>query len=158
MNPSAHLTSVAALAEFRTGLCTFIEEARNALSALEMEIRRAREWLDGQLQHWKQELREAEDAMILARNELARRRMMRISDRPPDTTEQEKVLARAKAWFDHCTEKLANTKRWLWKLPEEIRDYDGSSKALQDIVESDLPKVAAQLEHKIAVLEAYLRK
>lgn len=77
MNPSAHVSSVAALADFRAGLCTFMEEARNAVIMLTMEIRRAEEWLGDQLRYWKDEVRQAEDAVILARSELARRKMMR---------------------------------------------------------------------------------
>jgi hypothetical protein len=155
VSQSAHVVSVAALADFRAGMCTFIEEARNALTTLDMEIRRAQDWLTGQLQYWKEEVRAAEDAVILARNELARRRMMRISDRPPDTTEQEKALARARARFEHAEERLVNTKRWLWLLPEEIREYQGPARQFEDIVEADLPKVVAMLERKIAVLDAY---
>jgi len=155
MSQSAHVVSVGALADFRAGLCVFADEAKNALTTLDMDIRRALDWLTGQLQHWKEEARAAEDAVILARNELARRRMMRISDRPPDTTEQEKVLARARAWLEHAQERLENTKRWLWALPEEIRDYEGPARLFQEIVESDLPKVVAMLGRKIQSLEAY---
>jgi hypothetical protein len=155
MTPSAYITSVNALTEFRAGVCTFAEEARNALTELDMEIRRAVEWLSEQQQFWKAEVRAAEDAVILARNELARRRMMRIGDRPPDTTDQEKILARAIQRLDHAQEKLARTKHWLMVLPDEIREYEGPSRLFQDIVASDLPKVAALLERKIAALEAY---
>ena len=44
---SAHVTSLAALSEFRTSLTTFIDEAKNAVTTLEMEIRRCLDWLDG---------------------------------------------------------------------------------------------------------------
>ena len=155
MTLSAHVSSVNALAEFRSGLCTFIEEARNALIAMDMEIRRAVDWLNDQLRFWKDEVREAEDAVIRARSELSRRQMMKIDGRPPDTTEQLKNLARAKAQLEHAQEKLAATKKWITVLPEEIREYQGPSRLFEDVVEYDLPKVAAMLERKIAALEAY---
>src|ERR1700677_518385 len=112
MTLSAHVSSVNALAEFRSGLCTFIEEARNALIAMDMEIRRAVDWLNDQLRFWKDEVREAEDAVIRARSELSRRQMMKIDGRPPDTTEQLKNLARAKSQLEHPQEKLRATKKW----------------------------------------------
>jgi chromosome segregation ATPase len=155
MAESAHLSSINALADFRAGLCTFMEEARNAVAELDMEIRRAVDWLDDQLRTWKEEVREAEDDMIRARSELSRRRLMRVGDRPPDTTEQEKNLARARQRLEFAQEELAATKHWLIVLPEELRLYQAPSRAFQDTVESDLPKVAALLERKIAALEAY---
>ena len=129
---SAHVTSLAALSEFRTSLTTFIEEAKNALTALEMEIRRCLDWLDEQLGHWKEEVRKAEDDVIRAQNELSRKRMMRIGDRPPDTTDLEKVLAAARQRLEHAREKFANTKRWLWALPDEIREYQGPCRLFQE--------------------------
>ena len=155
MNPSAHVSSLAALSDFRSGLCTFAEEARNALITLDMEVRRAVDWLHGQLEFWKKEVRAAEDETMLARNDLVRKRMMRIGDRPPDTSEQERVLARAKQRLEHAEEKLARTRHWVQTLPDEIQEFTSPSRALADIVEADLPKVVALLERKIESLEAY---
>ena len=155
MSQSAHVSSVNALAEFRSGLCTFMEEARNALVALDMEVRRTVEWLEGQASVWKDEVREGEDDVLRARSELSRRKMMRIGGRPPDTTEQEKNLARARRKLEHAQEKLTATKHWLMILPEEIREFEGPTRLLKDVVESDLPKVAGVLARKIAALEAY---
>ena len=155
MAESAHVSSIGALAEFRAGLCTFIEEARNAMVSLDMEIRRVVDWVGDQLRFWKDEMREAEDDVLRARSELSRRKMMRVGDRPIDTTEQEKNLARARRRLEHAEEKLAATKHWILVLPDEIREFEGPSRLFQDSVESDLPKVVAMLERKIAALEAY---
>ena len=70
MGTSAHITSVNALGDFRSGLCTFMHEARDALAALDMEIRRCADWLKEQGHVWKKEVREAEDALARARSEL----------------------------------------------------------------------------------------
>jgi hypothetical protein len=155
MSGSAHITSVTALANFRAGLCTFIDQAKDAQVTLDMEIRRTLDWLQDQVGHWKAEIRDAENAVIQAKMELSRRRMMRISDRPPDTTEQEKQLARAKRWLEEAQEKLAATKRWLLVLPDEIREYEGPNKLLQGFLERELPRMAGLLEQKINSLEAY---
>src|SRR6516165_2242925 len=53
MSTSARVFSVDALVDLKATLCTFTAEAREALSAVEMEIRRNQVWLDGQLAHWR---------------------------------------------------------------------------------------------------------
>jgi hypothetical protein len=155
MAQSAHVTSVNAMTDFRAGLCTFTAEAGNALVALDMEIHRAVDWLSDQLRAWKEEVREAEDAAIMARNELARRKIMRVGDRPVDTADQEKMLARARQRLEYAEEKLALTKHWLAVLPDEIREYEGPKRQFQDMCEVDLPRIVTMLERKIAALEAY---
>ena len=81
---------------------------------------------------------------------------MRIGDRLPDTTDQEKLRARQR--LEHAQEKLVNTKRWLWALPDEIREYQGPCRLFQDMVEGDLPTVVTMLQRKILTLEAYIKK
>ena len=81
--------------------------------------------------------------------------MMRVGDRPPDTTEQEKNLARARQRLDHAQEKLTATKHWLITLPDEVREFEAQSRLLRDTIESDVPKMLALLERKIAALAAY---
>ena len=54
--------------------------------------RRSQDWLESQLAMWKAEIRRAEEAVVQAKNALNRKKMMRISDRPPDTTDEENGL------------------------------------------------------------------
>ena len=46
MSQAARVLSVQALRDFRVSLYKFIEEARNALSGVDMELRRTRDWLE----------------------------------------------------------------------------------------------------------------
>jgi chromosome segregation ATPase len=154
---SAKVHSVERLADFKAALQTFAAKAKDAMSSNAMEIRRSQDWLEGQLDLWKAEIRRAEDAVVLAKNELARKKMMRIGDRPPDTTEQEKTLRKARARLAHAEEKRDNAKAWLRQLPEAVQEYDGQAHPFQDALEHDLAKMIAFLEHKIAALEEYQR-
>lgn len=156
MDPSAHVTAVEALVLFRADLATFLAQAKDALTTLDMDIRRAFQWLDEQKRHWEAAVRQAEDEVFQARNELARRRMMKIGDRTPDTTEQEKALARARARLEHAERKLEATRRWQRTFPDEVDEYHGPSRQLQGLLEADLPRMLAYLESKIASLEAYM--
>lgn len=154
---SAQVHALQRLAEFKAALQSFADKAKDAMSGNAMAIRRSGDWLDEQLGLWKSEIRRAEDAVIQARNELVRKKMMRIGDRQPDTTEEEKVLRRAQARLAHAEEKRDNTKRWVRELPDAVEEYDGQARPFQDVLEHDVAKMVAFLEQKIAVLEEYLR-
>jgi ribosomal protein S20 len=154
---SAQVHSVERLADFKAALQTFADKAKDAMSSNAMEIRRAQDWLARQLQLWKSEIRRAEEAVVVAKNELARKKMMRISDRPPDTTDQEKALRKAQARLAHAEAKRDNAKAWLRQLPDAIEEYDGQARPFQDVLDHNLAKMIAFLEQKIAALEEYQR-
>ncbi|MCI0380383.1 MAG: hypothetical protein L0215_22590 [Gemmataceae bacterium] len=156
MNPSANVQAISALSDFRAALINFSDQAKQALSMLDMDIRRTFDFLDEQLGRWQAAARKAEDGVFQAKTELARRKMMKIGDRTPDTSEQEETLAHAKARLEFAQEKLAATQRWLRDLPNELIDYQGPSRQLQGFLEADVPRMTAFLDQKIAALEAYL--
>ena len=152
---TAQVHALQRLADFKVAVQLFADKAKDAMSSNGMEIRRSVDWLEGQLLTWTAEIRRAEDAVFQAKKELTLRRMMRIADRPADTTEQEKVLRRAQARLVYAEEKRAHTKTWIRKLPDAIEEYDGQARPFQDILEHDLRKMIAFLEQKLAALEAY---
>src|SRR5262245_33596148 len=153
----ARVRSLDALIDLKASLCTFAADAKEALSAVAMEIRRVENWLDDQRKYWTRIVKECEDEVFQAKQELARRKMMRISDRPPDTTEQEETLRRAQARLEHAEEKLERTQRWLRQFPENVIECEGPLNLLTGLMEGDLPKADALLEQKIAALEAYVQ-
>jgi hypothetical protein len=154
---SARVRSVDALVDLKAAFCTFTAEAKEALSSLEMEIRQFEEWLSCQLKFWKQAVKESEEEVFLAKQELAQRKMMRFHDREPDTTEQEKALRIARQRLEFAEDKVETTRRWQRQYPEAIIDYKGPIHQLTTILEADLPKADALLENKIASLEAYVQ-
>ena len=152
---SAQVYALERLAEFKAALQTFADKAKDAMSSNAMEVRRSQDWLEEHLQRWKSEVRRAEEAVAIAKNELARKKMMRISDRPPDTTDQEKILRRARARLEHAEQKRDNTKGWLIRFPDAIEEYDGQARPFQDMLEFEMVKMVLFLQQKIAALEAY---
>lgn len=158
MNPSARVTSLEALIDFRAALATFAADAREALGAVDMETRRTLDWLEDQLKHWEAAVRRGEDRVFQAKSELVRRRMMRIGDRPPDCTEQEEALELAREALAHAEEQAEKTERWLRRLlPEALLDYRGPAGQMAGTIEGELPRALALLERKIEALEAYLQ-
>jgi hypothetical protein len=154
---SARVRSIEALASLKAALCTFASEAKEALSSAALDIRRAQSWLADQLKHWTGAVRQSEDAVFHAKQELSRRRMMRIGDRPPDCTEQEEALELARRRLEYAEEKLEITRRWQRQWPEAIIDYDGPVNQLLGLIDGQLPKADALLAQKIAALEEYVR-
>ena len=122
---------------------------------MQMEIRRSFQWLEERLQSWHAEVRRAEEDVFQARQELTRRRLIRVGDRPADTTEQEIALARAQQRLAYAQEKQAACRRWLRDLPDAVADYEGPAINYQNIVECDVPRMSAFLDRKMDLLEAY---
>ena len=156
MAEAANVTAITALSDLRAALLTFAGEARDALDAVQMEIRRTFDWLDGQLKSWQQEVRRCEDEVFQCQQELARRKMMRVGDRPPDTTEQEKALRKARAKLEYAEEQREKTRKWIRDLPEAVTEYDGPTRQLGTLIEGGLQRACALLERKVEALEEYV--
>src|SRR5438445_12086290 len=105
MSNAAQVHAVERLVDFKASLQTFTDKAKDAMSGNQMEIRRSFDWVEAQLSYWKVEIRHAEDAVIQAKLELARRKMMKVGDRPADTTFQEKELRKAQARLAHAEDR-----------------------------------------------------
>ena len=152
---AAQVHSLEKLIDFQAALATYAHHAKEALTSVEMEIRRAQDWLEERLESWHAEVRRLEEEVFKAKQELARRRLIRVGDRPADTTEQEINLAKAQARLDHAQEKQAACRRWLRDLPDAINEYQGHAINCQTLLESDLPRMMAFLDRKMDLLEAY---
>jgi hypothetical protein len=153
---AANVTTIAALADLRAALLTFADEGRDALGAVETEIRRTFDWLDAQLKHWQHEVRRCEDELFQAKQELARRKILRVGDRPPDCTEQEKAVRLAQARLEHAEEQREKTRVWLRELPEAVMEYEGPGRQLGNLIDGGLERACALLERKVESLEAYV--
>jgi chromosome segregation ATPase len=152
---TAQVHALQQLSDFQAALQGFRDKAKDAVGSNTMEIRRCLNWLESQLEAWKGEIRRAEEAVFVAKCELTRRRMMRIGDRPADTTEQEKALRKAQHRLAHAEEKRDNTKAWLLQFPDAVEEYEGQAKPFQDLLEFDMAKMLFFLDQKRAALEAY---
>jgi hypothetical protein len=104
---------------------------------------------------WQTEIRLAEDALNQAMRELQRKKMMKIGERAPDTSEEEKVVKKCKARLEHAEEKSDRTKHWLRAFPEAILDYEGPARQLKTQAENGIPTMITILGNKLAALEQY---
>jgi hypothetical protein len=157
MSEFARVTSIEALKDFRADLCTFAEQAQESLASVQMAAQRTLDWLEEQGKYWQREVRRWEDAVAQARTELARRKLMRIGDRAPDCTEQEKILRDARLRLDEAEDKLARTQRWLPAFRRALDEYHGPARQLAGFLEGEQPRALALLALKIDSLEEYVR-
>jgi hypothetical protein len=157
MSESAQVTSIEALKDFRADLCTFGDRAKDGLSSVQMAIQRTLDWLDEQGKFWQREVRRWDDAVVQARTELARRKMIKIGDRTPDCTEQEDILRAAQRRLDEAEDKLARTRRWLPSFRRSVDEYLGPARQLSGFLEGEQPRALAALQQKIEALEEYAR-
>ncbi|GIW81022.1 MAG: hypothetical protein KatS3mg105_2829 [Gemmatales bacterium] len=157
MEPSAKLTSIDALRRFKGQIEVFGEEAKEALSANEMEIQRAFSWLEEQLKHWQKQLRIRQEEYAAAKKNLAQRKMMRVLGRRPDCSEQEEAFERAARRLREAEQKLANSRRWGPLLRRAVDEYQAKARLLQHTLEIELVRACAQMEQRLKALEEYTR-
>jgi len=151
----ARITSIEALAAWKAAVCIFGDAGKDAICAVEMELRRAFDWLDEQAKHWRSEVRRREEAVLQAKNELTRKKMLPIIGKHPDTTEQEKALRKAQLRLAEAEEKIETCRRWAIELRRNADEYEGTARQLSGWLEGDLPRATATLEQRITALEQY---
>src|SRR5690348_13242278 len=110
MAQAARVTSIDAIEEFKAAWCRFGTDAGNALANLDLQIRRAFDWLEDQTKFWKTEIRRREELVVRAKGELLQRKYSNRDGRGQGCTDQEIALEKALAGLDEAQTKLRNCK------------------------------------------------
>jgi hypothetical protein len=153
---SADVRSIAAVVDWRADLTNYGDSLAEAMAGVDLEIRRAQDWLEEQLALWKRAVRDCEEEVTRAKAELAQRKFPTWDGREPDCTVQERALRRARARLEHAEEKVETCRRWIARLPKMIDEmFTGPSRRLKSMLESDLSNALAELSRRITSLESY---
>lgn len=153
---SADVRSIAALRDWHANLTTYGETLAEGMAGVELEIRRAFDWLSEQAGRWQRAVRECEEDVTRAKAELSAKKFPGVSGRMPDTTVEEKALRRAKARLEYAEDQVARTRSWTTRLPKQIEEvYRGAAHRLVGFLEVDLPPGLAALRRRIDALESY---
>ena len=156
MNPGADVQAIDALQDWHNAVVLFREEALDALSSINMEVRRAFDWVDEEGKAWKQEARLAEQEVVQAKAELNRKKTPNFDGRIPDTSVEEENLARAKARLRFAEGQIDVCGKWAVRLPKMVsEEYEGPSRRLGNFLEADLPVALAHLAARIEALHRY---
>src|SRR5881628_293351 len=93
MGESAKVTKITTLSDFKGLLAKICEEVEKALCCVELETRRAIDWLEnGQQNYWRRTAKQLEQKLAQAKNELNRRKLIRASGQKMDYTEQKEAV------------------------------------------------------------------
>jgi hypothetical protein len=156
MADHADVRSIAALQDWQAALTSYGETLAEALAGINLEIRRASDWLEEQLARWQRAVRDCHDEVTRARAELAQRKMPTWDGHEPDCTVQEKNLRKAQARLAHAEDQVAKCRQWIGRLPKQIDEiYTGPARRLGNFLDAELPKGLADLARRIALLESY---
>jgi hypothetical protein len=157
MNGSANVHSLEALRDWHAALCIFQTDASEALASIALEIQRAENWLDEQMNRWQRELREAEEDVVRAKMELSQRRYEDFGGRVPDCSVQEENLWQAEKKVQFIRSQIEIVRRWYNRMPKMVSEaYDAPSRHLMSFLEAELPRGIALLKNQIGSLESYL--
>lgn len=161
MSEAAHVQAIETLRDMESALGRFAGEAREALTAAELEIRRTLEWLQERLHHWQREVERWRQEVQSARAALERCQRSGYYDRDghyhaPDCSAYEAALAAARRRLGEAEAELANVQKWSARVREAEAAYRMEARRLEQMASADIPRARALLNRKIADLEAYL--
>jgi hypothetical protein len=157
MSQTANVRSVESIKDFRVALTNFAEDARNALSSVEMEIRKTRDWLQrDQLMYWQTQIKRRNEQVSMARVELHRRKLSQANSDAISDTEQKENLKIAQHRLEEAEQKLQLVKKWVPLLDHAIAEYHSAAQPLGDRLTGALVNSLTLLDRMVASLDAYL--
>ncbi len=157
MGRLAKVTSIDVIEHFAAAMTCFGEDARTSLEGIDMEVRRALNWIQReQKDYWTQRIRRGWDEVNIARKELERKLMFYPGDDRPSTHDERLALEAAKRRLQLAQEKVEAVKRWSHRAQREANEYIGAIQPLKAWLEFELPKALADLGRMARALEDYV--
>jgi hypothetical protein len=157
MAQSAKVLSVQALKDFRISMINFVEESRNALSGVDMELKRMRDWLErDQLGYWQMQVKRRHEAMMMARTELHRRKISQQGSDAVSDTEQKEALREAQRKLHKAEEQVVIVKKLIPIFHHAMAEYISHATPLADHLSGGIDKSLNSLEKMVGALESYL--
>jgi hypothetical protein len=153
---SANVQSLESIEAVRAALAAFRDEVEQALSMVDIEMRRVIDWLEhDRPRYWRKRVCVAHDAVTEARAALHVCLMYPINDERPSCYEERAELKKAEAQLAYCSEKSERLRHWTREIRHESFEYEGRISQLKDIVEIDVPQATAILARLLARLHEY---
>ncbi len=157
MSNSANVRSVQTLKDFKLTMCNFAEEARSALSGVDMELRRMRDWLErDQLGYWQSQVKKRSEDVMQARADLHRRKISQQGSDAVSDAEQKEALREATKRLRIAEEKVQLVRKLIPFLHHAIDEYHSHSQPLGDHLSGGFERSVLGLERMIGSLESYL--
>jgi hypothetical protein len=161
MGPTTHVESVQALENLRGELGRFSGAAGLALAMAESEIGQTLTWLEERLHHWRTEQRRWRERVAETIGALTYCQNSGYYDDEgrfyaPSCGHYEMAVWEARKRLDEVEEKLQAAELHERFVAEAVDDYRLEASQLGDLLLNDVPRAAAFLNQKVAILNAFV--
>lgn len=155
MPERAHVRSIDAIAAFRAGLLTCVEEVRAALTEVTDDVSRCRQWLlSNRLPYWQGEVRRRQSALEDAKQALRSARMSGL--RTTHGWESSQVT-RQRRELEEAEQKLRVVKRWCREYDDHVGPRVQPLIGFSEWIARDMALALGSLHETVVTLEAYTR-
>jgi hypothetical protein len=152
---SARVFSIDSLEALHVAMSRFSDDAREALAAAALEIRRAHGTVEQKLKFWLREIDRCREEVNRAKADLSFRKSTLSDGGRTGATEQEIALKKAQMKLKEAEEKAAICRRWLTVLPDAIKDYEGPARQLSGFLEGEIRRGLELLKKQSETLKEY---
>jgi hypothetical protein len=157
MTQSANVRSLEAICRFASAVLQFQSEARMCLTAMDSQLRQVQQWLErDRPSFWRHEIQKCSHEMSEARIRLHQCRMRQIGDFRPTCYEEQKALQAAVQAHEFSQQQIPTVKHWIIQTQHESNEFRGRAGQLQQMLDRDIPRLLALLQHSIRRIEEYL--
>ncbi len=158
MGTQASVGSIDALKDLRTSLALYAEEVLAALGGVEMEVKRATNWVQNERpNYWQNQIKLRRERLSEAQADLFRKKIAQRPGSAPAMSEQKEALRHAQAALQDAEARVILVRKWQPLLQQAVLEFHGGTRRLRDLAAGDVPRATALLERIIDALEAYLR-
>jgi len=157
MSGQADVKSIDTLAFVKAAVATFAHETGQAISEVELEGRRAVEYLTMErAAHWKAEVRRGGEQVNQAIKDLEYcRAFKKVGDGQPACVEEKKKLEKARARLAYAEQKAEAVRRWTPLVQQQFRETCVKLVHFREVVDVKCPRAMAALERMLKALDAY---
>jgi hypothetical protein len=158
MSRSARVTSIDILPLLAAALQKFRAEGAGAIDELEIELRRAVEWIHhDRKEFWMQELHRSHEAVNQARLQLQQARIAkRIGDQEAPCSEEKRALEKAKRRVETAQRKSDAVRHWTGVIDQAADDFRRSRTQFAIWLDVDLSRAVAALNQLSESLVTYI--
>ena len=157
MDSQAGVGSVDAFRDFRAAFVKLGDASRNALIAVDIEIRRMLDWLEkDQAAYWKNEIRRREEKLNEAKAALHRKRITATFGNAVSDSEEILMVRRAQAKLEHAENKLKEVKQWYLTVEQAVNEYRGPAQLFGSALDAGVPRGLSALDRMAEIIESYL--
>ncbi len=153
----ANVKSIEAIQEFRSKLIVFEQRVADALMSMQEQVFHALDYVErDRPRYWNQKVLDSYDEVAEARVALETAKMRKeIAGHRPSLVEEKTAIREAKARLQKHQEKVEIVKQAAITLRHEADEFMGRMGQLQQLLETDLPKMIGMLASMVDALERY---